>query len=157
MRSCPAPREEANHRNGYVYMKTLTRVFRGMACGLLSLQLLAVEKDMIVSPNVINTSSKGPPYIMVHANVPLLLVEGVSLRITASPAQEPAAVLAPAKLLVDDCGDLLAKFDRDDVLAAMAGASEGEFQLTVLLLDGSEFAPSCIVSTAPAPKKSGKD
>lgn len=93
----------------------------GILCALVALPLGATERDvpLAISPNVINLKAKGPPAITAHINVPFEIVDLESVELTIDPQQGPDVTLEPVQVCMDECGDLVAKFDAEAVKDAV--------------------------------------
>lgn len=115
-------------------MRLKHRIIAGAVCTLIAATLWAAEPvNIMVSPNVLALTSRTTADLTVHADVKWALVDAASVTLNGLPA---------LSVFADDCGDLVAKFDRDAVKALANGSPEITLTLTAVLMDGTEIVGS---------------
>lgn len=87
--------------------------------------------EIQISPATLVIASPGP-WVTVHTNVPYSTVDGSTVELEGIPATSTFA---------DDCGDLVAKFVRDDICAIVA-PPEATLTLTGYKHDGEFISGS---------------
>lgn len=128
-------------------MITRNPILFGLLCGLLALPILATNRavDVAVSPSVLVTKNKRQPWVTIHANVPIAEVDPDTAQLIILAEDQSELTFAPVKLLADECGDLVAKFDGRQICDVLKAPQRATFVFAVLRLDGTVMTGSAVV------------
>lgn len=129
-------------------MKPRHRIALAVLCALMVLPVYATHRsiDVVVSPSVLVTRSRAGTWVTVHANVPIKEVNPDSAWLAIQAADGTMTALEPVRIFPDATGDLVAKFDRDEIRDFLRVPQQAVFVFEVYRLDGSLFSGSFVVT-----------